>query len=416
MPYGRQNSLELNSLNSDFGHKDRLIKPKYLIFYVLVTILAVIYNVNFIFLPIELMKNHYAIIMAGGVGTRFWPMSTSAHPKQFLDILGTGRTLLQQTYDRLLRVCPNENIFIVTSASYEDLCATQLPKLPKQNILCEPSRKNTAPCVAYASYKIHKINPKAITIVAPSDHLITKEDTFVKAINSCFAKAEKEDCLVTLGIKPTRPDTGYGYIQFIESDKKEKDKRIYKVKTFTEKPDHDMAKFFMESGDFLWNSGIFIWSTESITKAMETHDPELANVFKEGWDDYNTKNEAAFIKKAYNTCKNISIDYSVMEKAKNVYVRSSIIGWSDLGTWGSLYTHLKHDHNKNAIVGKNVMQYNCNNCIVQVPKNKLVVLQGLEDYIVVESEDVLMICKKQDEQQIRNFVNDVKVQKGENYV
>lgn len=416
MPYGRQNSLELNSLNSDFGHKDRLIKPKYLIFYVLVTILDGIYTVIFIFLRLELMKNHYAIIMAGGVGTRFWPMSTSSHPKQFLDILGTGRTLLQQTYDRLLRVCPNENIFVVTSSSYEELCSTQLPKLPKQNILCEPSRKNTAPCVAYASYKIHKINPKAITIVAPSDHLITKEDTFVKAINSCFAKAEKEDCLVTLGIKPTRPDTGYGYIQFIESDKKEKDKRIYKVKTFTEKPDHDMAKFFMESGDFLWNSGIFIWSTESITKAMETHDPELANVFKEGWDDYNTKNEAAFIKKAYNTCKNISIDYSVMEKAKNVYVRSSIIGWSDLGTWGSLYTHLKHDGNKNAIVGKNVMQYDCNNCIVQVPKNKLVVLQGLEDYIVVESEDVLMICKKQDEQQIRNFVNDVKVQKGENYV
>lgn len=416
MPYGRQNSLELNSLNSDFGHKDRLIKPKYLIFYVLVTILDGIYTVIFIFLRLELMKNHYAIIMAGGVGTRFWPMSTSSHPKQFLDILGTGRTLLQQTYDRLLRVCPNENIFVVTSSSYEELCSTQLPKLPKQNILCEPSRKNTAPCVAYASYKIHKINPKAITIVAPSDHLITKEDTFVKAINSCFAKAEKEDCLVTLGIKPTRPDTGYGYIQFIESDKKEKDKRIYKVKTFTEKPDHDMAKFFMESGDFLWNSGIFIWSTESITKAMETHDPELANVFKEGWDDYNTKNEAAFIKKAYNTCKNISIDYSVMEKAKNVYVRSSIIGWSDLGTWGSLYTHLKHDDNKNAIVGKNVMQYDCNNCIVQVPKNKLVVLQGLEDYIVVESEDVLMICKKQDEQQIRNFVNDVKVQKGENYV
>lgn len=416
MPYGRQNSLELNSLNSDFGHKDRLIKPKYLIFYVLVTFLDRNYTVIFIFLRLELMKNHYAIIMAGGVGTRFWPMSTSSHPKQFLDILGTGRTLLQQTYDRLLRVCPNENIFVVTSSSYEELCSTQLPKLPKQNILCEPSRKNTAPCVAYASYKIHKINPKAITIVAPSDHLITKEDTFVKAINSCFAKAEKEDCLVTLGIKPTRPDTGYGYIQFIESDKKEKDKRIYKVKTFTEKPDHEMAKFFMESGDFLWNSGIFIWSTESITKAMETHDPELANVFKEGWDDYNTKNEAAFIKKAYNTCKNISIDYSVMEKAKNVYVRSSIIGWSDLGTWGSLYTHLKHDDNKNAIVGKNVMQYDCNNCIVQVPKNKLVVLQGLEDYIVVESEDVLMICKKQDEQQIRNFVNDVKVQKGENYV
>ncbi len=361
-------------------------------------------------------KNHYAIIMAGGVGTRFWPMSTTSHPKQFIDILGTGRTLLQQTYDRLVKVCPKDNIFVVTSTSYFDLVHEQLPKLPKDIILCEPARKNTAPCVAYASYKIHKLNPKAITVVAPSDHLITKEDTYVKAIKSCFAKAEAEDCLVTLGIKPSRPDTGYGYIQYIDSNAGEKDKRIFKVKTFTEKPDHDMAKFFMESGDFLWNSGIFIWSTESITKAMETHDPELANVFKEGWDDYNTKNEQKFINNAYKTCKNISIDYSVMEKAKNVYVRSSIIGWSDLGTWGSLYTHLKHDDNKNAIVGKNVLQYNCNNCIVQVPKNKLVVLQGLEDYIVVESDGVLMICKKQDEQQIRNFVNDVKVQKGENFV
>jgi mannose-1-phosphate guanylyltransferase len=362
------------------------------------------------------MKNHYAIIMAGGVGTRFWPMSTQAHPKQFIDILGTGRTLLQQTYDRLVKVCPKDNIYVVTSTSYHDLVHQQLPKLPKANILCEPARKNTAPCIAYASYKIHQLNPKAITVVAPSDHLITKEDTYVKAIKSCFTKAASEDCLITLGIKPTRPDTGYGYIQFIETKEKEKDKRIYKVKTFTEKPDHDMAKFFMESGDFLWNSGIFIWSTESITKAMEAHDPELANVFKEGMDVYNTKNETKFIANAYNTCKNISIDYSVMEKAKNVYVRSSIIGWSDLGTWGSLYTHLKHDTHKNAIVGKNVMQYNCNNCIVQVPKNKLVVLQGLEDYIVVESEGVLMICKKQDEQQIRNFVNDVKVQKGESFI
>jgi mannose-1-phosphate guanylyltransferase len=361
-------------------------------------------------------KNHYAIIMAGGVGTRFWPMSTTSHPKQFIDILGTGRTLLQQTYDRMVKVCPKENIYVVTSNSYLELVQEQLPKLPKQNILCEPARKNTAPCIAYASYKIHKLNPKAVTVVAPSDHLITKEDTFVKAIKSCFTKAAGEDCLITLGIKPTRPDTGYGYIQYIDSDHKEQDRRIFRVKTFTEKPDHDMARFFMESGDFLWNSGIFIWSTNSIIRAIEAHDPELANVFREGIDDYNTKYEAKFISNAYNSCKNISIDYSVMEKAKNVYVRSSIIGWSDLGTWGSLYTHLKHDPHKNAIVGKNVMQYNCNNCIVQVPKNKLVVLQGLEDYIVVESEGVLMICKKQDEQQIRNFVNDVKVHKGENFV
>jgi mannose-1-phosphate guanylyltransferase len=362
------------------------------------------------------MKHHYAIIMAGGVGTRFWPMSTTQHPKQFLDILGTGETLLQQTYNRLSKVCPIENVYVVTSHAYEDLVAEQLPGLLKENILCEPARKNTAPCIAYASYKIQKRDARAITVVAPSDHLVKKEDTFVKAIKSCFEKAESEDCLITLGIKPTRPDTGYGYIQFIKSDVEEKDRRINKVKTFTEKPDNEMANFFMESGDFLWNSGIFIWSTKSIIKAIEKYDPELANVFKEGMDDYNTPREAQFVNRAYATCKNISIDYSVMEKADNVYVRSSIFGWSDLGTWGSLYAHIDKDENKNAVVGKNIITYDCNNCIVQVPNDKLVVLQGLEGFIVVESEGVLMICKKQDEQQIRNFVNDVKVKKGEKYV
>ena len=362
------------------------------------------------------MKHHYAIIMAGGVGTRFWPMSTTQRPKQFLDILGTGETLLQQTYKRVALVCPKENIYVVTSNAYETLVAEQLPHLLKENILCETARKNTAPCIAYASYKIHQRDPKAITLVAPSDHLVKKEDTFVKAIRSCFEKAKNHDCLITLGIKPTRPDTGYGYIQFINSDVTEKDKRINKVKTFTEKPDTEMANFFMESGDFLWNSGIFIWSTKSILAALEMHDPELANVFKEGIGLYNTDKEKEFINRAYSTCKNISIDYSVMEKADNVYVRSSIFGWSDLGTWGSLYTHIPKDDNKNALVGKNIITYDCNNCIVQVPKEKLVVLQGLEDYIVVESEGILMICKKQDEQQIRNFVNDVKVSKGEKFV
>ena len=362
------------------------------------------------------MTHHYAIIMAGGVGTRFWPMSTSQTPKQFLDILGTGETLLQQTYSRMLKVCKNENIYVVTSNAYEKMVANQLPNLKKENILCEPARRNTAPCVAYASYKIHKKDPKAITIVAPSDHLVKKEETFVKAIKSCFYKAQHQDCLITLGIKPTRPDTGYGYIQFVKSDVEERDRRIHKVKTFTEKPDADMANFFMESGDFLWNSGIFVWSTSSIIKAMEMHDPELANVFKEGLEYYGTKNEKEFINRAYTTCKNISIDYSVMEKAENVYVRASIFGWSDLGTWGSLYTHIDKDPNKNALVGKNIITYDCNNCIVQVPKDKLVVLQGLDDYIVVESEGILMICKKQDEQQIRNFVNDVKVKKGEKFV
>ena len=362
------------------------------------------------------MENRYAIIMAGGVGTRFWPMSTTRHPKQFLDIMGTGKTLLQQTYERISKLCPPENVYVVTGEHYNSLVAGQLPELPEKNILCEPARKNTAPCVAYASYKIHKLNPKAVTIVAPSDHLISKEDTFVKAINSCFEKAEKENCLITLGIKPTRPDTGYGYIQFIENMQDNDDKRIYKVKTFTEKPNLETAKFFVDSGEFLWNSGIFVWSTASIISALEMHDEELASIFKEGVDFYNTPEEKSFINKAYNICKNDSIDYSVMEKASNVFVRSSIIGWSDLGTWGSLYTHIKKDKKGNAVIGRNVMMYDANNCVVQVPSDKLVVLQGLEDYIVVESEGILMICKKQDEQQIRNFVNDVKVNKGERFV
>jgi len=363
-----------------------------------------------------LMKHHYAIIMAGGVGTRFWPMSTSQYPKQFLDVLGTGETLLQQTYKRLVKLIKNENIYVVTSNAYEGLVADQLPQVLKGNILGEPARRNTAPCIAYASYKIHKRDPKAITVVAPSDHLVKKEETFIKALKSCFQKAAQQDCLITLSIKPTRPDTGYGYIQFVKSDVEESDRRIHKVKTFTEKPDTDMANFFVESGDFLWNSGIFIWSTESIISAMEQHDSELANVFKEGWDNYNTPSEREFVARAYTTCKNISIDYSVMEKAENSYVRASIFGWSDLGTWGSLYTHIHKDDHKNALVGKNVITYDCNNCIVHVPNDKLVVLQGLNDYIVVESKGVLMICKKEDEQQIRNFVNDVKVKKGEKFV
>ncbi len=354
--------------------------------------------------------------MAGGVGSRFWPMSRTAHPKQFMDILGTGETLLQQTYNRFLRLCPKENIFIVTNESYVSLVKEQIKGIANDNILSEPARKNTAPCVAYASYKIAQMNPDALIVVAPSDHLITKEDTFVKAIKACYAKAASEDCLVTLGINPSRPDTGYGYIQFVESEVKEKDKRIKKVKTFTEKPDLEMAKFFLQSGDFLWNSGIFIWSVKSVINAFEKHCSDMDAIFKDGNRKYNTPEEAEFIAKAYTNCKNISIDYAIMEKADNVYVRSSIIGWSDLGTWGSLYEHVKQDDNKNAIVGKNVMMYDSKNCIVNVPKDKLVVMQGLDDYIVVESDGILLICKKEDEQQIRTFVNDVKVTKGDKFV
>lgn len=361
-------------------------------------------------------NNRYCVIMAGGVGTRFWPMSRTAHPKQFIDVLGSGETLLQSTFNRSLPICPAKNIFVVTNESYRSLVKEQLPDLPEENILCEPARKNTAPCVAYATWKIHSINPDAVMVVAPSDHLITKEDTYVKAIRSCMTQASAEDCLITIGIRPTRPDTGYGYIQFVEANPKLKDNRIKKVKTFTEKPDLDMAKFFLQSGDFLWNAGIFVWSAKSIMNAFENLMPEMSQIFSEGTDKWNTENEAAFLKDAYGRCKNISIDYAIMEKAKNVFVRASIIGWSDLGTWGSLYTHIKKDANNNSVVGKQVMLYDSKNCVVHVPNDKLVVIEGLDDYIVVESDHILLICKKQDEQQIRTFVNDVKIAKGDKFI
>jgi len=352
--------------------------------------------------------------MAGGIGSRFWPMSRTSHPKQFIDILGTGRTLLQQTFVRFLSICPRENIYVVTNELYRKLVLEQLPELKLENLLCEPSRKNTAPCIAYASYKIFSQDKKANLVVAPSDHLIAKEQTFTKAIKSCFRKAKSEDCLITLGIRPTRPDTGYGYIQFIESSVKEKDKRIKKVKTFTEKPDVEMANFFLQSGDFLWNAGIFVWSAKSILKAFQKMLPDMAKAFSSV--KYNSSKEEEGIKRAYNECKNISVDYGILEKAENVYVRSSLIGWSDLGTYGSLFNHIKKDERDNAIVGKNVMMYDSKNCIVNISKDKLVVVEGLQDYIVVESDDIILICKKQDEQRIRDFVNDVRLKKGERFV
>jgi mannose-1-phosphate guanylyltransferase len=353
--------------------------------------------------------------MAGGIGSRFWPMSRNAFPKQFLDILGIGRTLIQQTYDRFLKTCPKENIYIVTNEAYIDLVKKQLPDLLPKQILGEPHRKNTAPCIVYANYKISKSNPDANIVVAPSDHIILKEDAFVKAIEKALAFTAGKDCLLTLGIHPNRPDTGYGYIQFID-DKVQEENKISKVKTFTEKPDLEMAKFFLHTGEFLWNAGIFIWNLKAIMKAVHEFLPETDALFKEGDAFYNTPEEMQHVKKAYEQCSNISIDFGIMEKAKNVFVMDSEFGWSDLGTYGSLYEHIKHDENQNAVVGKNVMLYDSKNCIVNMPKEKLVVLQGLDDYIVVESDYVLLICRKRDEQQIRQFVNDVKINKGERYV
>lgn len=360
--------------------------------------------------------NNFCVIMAGGVGARFWPMSRTSHPKQFIDILGTGQTLIQQTFNRFLNVCPRENIFIVTNDIYKEMILEQLEGITENQVICEPMRRNTAPAIAYAAYKINEINPDANLVVAPSDHIILKEDSFTEIIISALKASEANDWLLTLGIKPSRPDTGYGYIQFCDERPYSEDDRLRKVKTFTEKPNHEIAKAFLESGDFLWNSGIFIWSLASIIKAFEEYLPEVDLLFKEGKGKYNTPEEKEFIDKLFPVCKNISIDYGVMEKAKNVYVFESDFGWSDLGTWGSLFDIRNKDKKNNAIVGKNVLTFSSKNCLVNMPKEKLVVLQGLDDYIVVEDDNILLICKKEDEQYIREIVNTVKIEKGDKFV
>lgn len=361
------------------------------------------------------IKNHYVVIMAGGVGSRLWPMSRTANPKQFHDLMGTGRSLLQQTFDRFKGVCPVENVFVVTSQDYQDLVKQQLPELDMDQILTEPDRRNTGPCVAYACFKIEDRDKDAVITVAAADHYIIDEDNFRSTILLGMKQAAQMDCLITLGIKPTRPDTGYGYIQFTD-DSNVIDHKIKKVKTFTEKPDLDIAKQFLESGDFYWNSGIFIWSVKSVLKGLEKHMPHTNGLFTEGRGFYNTPKERAFINTIYQQCKNISIDYGLMEKAKNVFVILSDFGWSDLGTWGSLYTHISKDGSGNAVVGKNIRFYNASNNMVNVSKEKLVVLQGLNDFIVVESDGILLVCKKEDEQKIKQFVNDIKLEKGDKFV
>lgn len=356
--------------------------------------------------------NHYVVIMAGGIGSRFWPMSRTPHPKQFLDILGTGKSLLQQTWDRSKKIVPKENIFIVTNAEYRGLVKDQLKGIKPSQILLEPARRNTAPCIAYAAFRIKAQNPDACMVVAPSDHLILKEKEYSDLIRKALSEVEQKDALITLGITPTRPDTGYGYIQFENCGLD----GVCNVKTFTEKPDLEMAKELVASGEFLWNAGIFVWSVNGIMKAFEELMPEMYQLFKEGEDVFATKEEKKFIDVAYTQCKSISIDYGVMEKAKNVYTLAADIGWSDLGTWGSLYSYSDKDEEGHVIQGRNVLTYDSKNCIVNVPKNKLVVLQGMEDMIVVENDDILLVCKQEDEQQIKRIVNDVKATKGKKYV
>jgi mannose-1-phosphate guanylyltransferase len=347
--------------------------------------------------------------MAGGAGTRFWPFSRSNYPKQFHDVLGTGRTLLQQTADRFAKVCPPENIYVVTSTEYRDIVQAQLPQLTPQQILLEPVRRNTAPCIAYACYKIGLRNPEANLVVAPADHIILKEEEFVRTIETALAATAKEDILVTLGIKPSRPDTGYGYIQYIPSKKS-----IKKVKTFTEKPYLELARKFLESGDYVWNAGIFVWSVKSILKNFDRHLPDVAELFDDGKNHFYRADEETFINKVYSLCKNISIDYGIMEKADEVYVVLSDFGWSDLGTWKSLYDVSPKDENGNVLDG-NTMAYETRDCIVKTPKDRLVVTYGLDGFIVAEYDNVLLICKKDEEQRVRDFVADAK-NRGAEYV
>lgn len=359
--------------------------------------------------------NYFCVIMAGGAGTRFWPISRSSMPKQFIDILGTGKTLLQQTFERFEKICPTENIFIVTSAEYQDITLQQLPQIKTNQVLLEPARRNTAPCIAYANFRIKRINPDAKIIVAPSDHLILNENEFIHVVHKGLEFVSQNQSLLTLGIEPSRPDTGYGYIQINKEEPAFDHIGIKKVKTFTEKPDLELAKFFVESGEFFWNSGIFIWSLSAIQEAFASHLEDVYFAFNEKASVFGTEDESKAIEEIYPACRNISIDYGVMEKAANVYVLSADFGWSDLGTWTSLFEHSSKNEDNNALSKGNILTYNSNNSIIKAPEGKMVVVQGLSNYIVIDTKDALLICSKEEEQQIRLFVNDIKAKKGEKF-
>jgi mannose-1-phosphate guanylyltransferase len=358
-------------------------------------------------------KNNYVAIMAGGIGSRFWPVSRVDLPKQFLDILNTGKTLIQSTFDRFAQYIPIENIFIVTSYQYKEIVAEQLPLLPDGNIVCEPSRKNTAPCIAYMSYKLQQLNPKSNLICAPADHLILDDTAFIKTSIEALEFTEKNNALLTLGIKPFQPNTGYGYIQYEQQSVSD---NIYKVKTFTEKPDLELAKTFIASGDFLWNAGIFVWQTKNIITAFEKYLPEIHELFDGAKKAMNSENEKEAIDLIYPLCVNISIDYGILEKADNVYVIPSSFGWSDLGTWGSAYENLEKDYHENAVAGNNIILFDSSKNIVHTTGDKLILLQGLEDFIIVDTTDALLVCKKENEQNIKEYLSEIRRNKGDKYL
>ena len=358
------------------------------------------------------MENNYCIIMGGGIGSRFWPFSREDRPKQFLDFFGIGRTLIQQTFDRFNQLIPTENIYIATNKNYAALVREQLPEIGDNQILLEPTRRNTAPCIAYATYRIKAINPNANIVVTPADHLILHEQNFLRNIQKGLNFVAKFPSLLTLGVKPNRPETGYGYIQTQEGGTDD----IQKVKAFTEKPNYELAKVFFESGEFFWNSGIFIWNVQTILDDFHKYLPDIANRMDQGLHIFNTSREDAFIEEQYPMFPNISIDYGIMEKAENVYMLMADFGWSDLGTWGSLYDLSEKDNDRNVTLRCRSLFVESEDNLLTLPKKKLAVVQGLNDYIIVESDDILLICKKADEQRIKQFVADVAMKFGEEYL
>lgn len=355
-------------------------------------------------------SNYYAVIMAGGVGSRFWPLSTQEFPKQFHDMLGKGQSLIQRTFERINSLIPSENMFIATNKTYEHLVLEQLKKTSKEQLLLEPVMRNTAPCILYAALKIFHQNPDGIMLIAPSDHWIEKEEEFLRNIQTAFAACSENDILMTLGIQPDAPHTGYGYIQF-ESDASE----IKRVRNFTEKPDIETAQQFLSNGDYLWNAGIFVWSVQSILKAFRELLPEMYELFDEE-NQLNTEKEVLFIEENYPKAANISIDFGIMEKASNVHVLPVDFGWNDLGTWGSLYHKLDKDGNMNATVNSKNIFRDAHGNMVRTQLGKRVVIQGLCDFIVVEKDDVLLICPRKDEQEIKQIVTDVKENFGPDFV
>ena len=355
-------------------------------------------------------SNRYCVIMAGGIGKRFWPMSRQRHPKQFLDILGTGRSFIRHTYERFANIVPTENFLVVTNRRYKELVLSHIPEISEEQILCEPIGRNTAPCIAYASYYLRHKDPDAEMIVTPADHLILNEIEFAKVVNSSLDFIAHNSALMTIGIEPTRPETGYGYIQRSSAED------ICKVKCFTEKPIRELAEVFLKCGEFLWNSGIFIWKVEDIIAAFEQHLPDHATLFSGIEHTFGTTEEQSAIEKVFSECRSISIDYGIMERAENVYVHSGDFGWSDVGTWGSVYHHSRKDKYANAISSDNIKSYNTRGSLIAIPEGKAAVVSGLKDYIVVDTPDVLLICPSSEEQNISSFIEDIKYDTGDKYL